>query len=345
MITSLKFTGKGSNDYIKKIKYKEVYKEGLSEEEIKEIRQKCHARGPEWEKICKTVKDGYKNQQLIDHILKRKFEFSPYINVLFGPNGCGKTTIIKAIAAYAMCGTDHQFDGMTNLASYSPTNMSLSFIFKDEEEKSEDNYYKDLIKAIESRAGNQAKLGWDGYPVYYENFSGRTHYEIGDLEGSLIESGIEELNYMFGKNSISAGQNTIWMINKLTSIATRKVDIKKYIEDVENKIKKVNSTWGSCYKAGIDYYNTYYKPGIEENNRLTVLLDEMDKSLDIQNVARLYAEVLPRLVEKYPIQIILVTHSPLILSKNIKDNPLYNIISINDDYTNDVLDKLKGFSF
>ena len=344
MITSLIFTGKGSNDYIKRIKYKEVYKKGLSEKEIKEIRMKTHARGPEWAKVCKTVKDGYQNQHLIDHLLKRKFEFTPYINVLFGPNGCGKTTIIKAIAAYAMCGSDSQFDGMTNLASYSPTNMSLSFIF-DDEDKTQDKYYNDLIKAIERRSGNQAKLGWDGYPVYYENFSGRKCYGIGDLEGSLIESGLEELNYMFGKNSISAGQNTIWMINKLTSIATREIDIKKYIEDVENKIKSVNSIWGSCYKAGIDYYNTYYKPGIENNNRLTVLLDEMDKSLDIQNVARLYSEVLPKLVEKYPIQIILVTHSPLILSRNIRENKYYNIISINDDYTNDVLEGLKGFSF
>lgn len=343
MITSLEFTGKG---YITSPKYKDIYKEGLSKEEIQKIREKTHARGREWEKICKTVEDGYKNQHLIDHLLNRKFEFSPdKINVLFGPNGCGKTTIIKAIAAYAMCGSDSQFDGFTNLSSYSPTNMSLSFIFNDDEENTQEKYYEDLIKAIERRSGNQAKLGWDGYPVYYENFSNRRSYSFGDLEGSLIESEFEELNYIFGKNNVSAGQNTIWMINKLTAIAIKEIDISKFIDEVNEKIKKVNSTWGGCYQACIDYYNTYYKPGIENNNRLTILLDEMDKSLDIHNVARLYSEVLPRLVEKYPIQIILVTHSPLILSKNIRESKYYNIISINDEYTNEVLEGLKGFSF
>ena len=343
MIKSLEFTGKGKNDYITAIKYKDVYKEGLSEEEIETIRHKTHARGLEWDKVCKTVEDGYKNQHLINNLLNRKFEFDPIkINVLFGPNGSGKTTIIKAIAAYSLCGSDSQFDGMTNLLSYSPTNMSLNFIWHDDEEK---DYIKDLYKAIESKCGNQAKVDWDGYPVYYENFVGRKHYSFGDLEGSLISNGGEELNYLFGKNKISAGQNTIWMINKLTSIAIQKPDISSYIEECKKRINKVNSTWAGCYEACLDYYNQFYKKGNEENNRLTVLLDEMDKSLDIQNVARLYKDVLPRLVEKYPIQLILVTHSPLILSKNIRESKWYNIISIDDNYTNDVLDNLKGFEF
>ena len=44
-------------------------------------------------------------------------------------------------------------------------------------------------------------------------------------------------------------------------------------------------------------------------------------------------------------QIIIVSHSPLILTRNIYENPLYNIISMDDEYTDECLDKLKNYSF
>lgn len=340
MIKSLRFTGKGKNDYITKTEQHFVKREGVSDEEYKNIRHQTHARGLKWERVAKLTPKSQVNPHLIKNLLKRKFEFAPdKINVLFGPNGCGKTTILKAIAAGSMCGIGYQFDGFTNLQCYCPENMNIPF---GETDKS---YDKILEEALERRAGNQFKLEWDGYPVYYENLASRKSYSFGDLEGGLIEDGLEEMHYILGKDKSSAGQTTIWMINKLTSIAIRDINIQKMFESVENRIKHVNDLWGGCYQADINYYKKFYKEGNEKNNKLTVLLDEMDKSLDINNVIKLYTEVFPRLIEKYPIQLILISHSPIILSKNIRENPLYNIISIEEDYTKNCLNNLSNISF
>ena len=54
---------------------------------------------------------------------------------------------------------------------------------------------------------------------------------------------------------------------------------------------------------------------------------------------------MPRVVKRFGVQIIIVSHSPLLLTRNIYENPLYNIISMDDEYTSECLKKLKNFSF
>jgi hypothetical protein len=247
---------------------------------------------------------------------------------------------MRALAAYSLCGAGCQFDGMTNLLCYSPENMNTP-IWKDE-----DVTYRELFyEAMDNQAKNQAIVDWDGYPVYYENTAGRKYYSIGDMEGGLCEDLEDELQFTFGGKSSSSGQNTIWMINKLTAIAIRKPNIQQLIDLCNKRIKNVNDIWANCYKENLAYFEEKIANSDLENNRLTVLLDEMDKSLDILNVTYLYKEVLPQLVKKYPLQLILVTHSPLILTKNIRESESYNIISVDEKYTSKVLNNLKGFEF
>ena len=86
-------------------------------------------------------------------------------------------------------------------------------------------------------------------------------------------------------------------------------------------------------------------PNYDKECPITLLLDEIDKSLDIETVWLLYHDILPQLVEKFGIQIICVTHSPLILTDTIYNSDKYNIISIDDEYTNNVRTLLKGNNF
>lgn len=46
-----------------------------------------------------------------------------------------------------------------------------------------------------------------------------------------------------------------------------------------------------------------------------------------------YSEVLPALSEKYGQQIIIISHSPLVLRDRIYKSDRYNFISIDDEYT------------
>ena len=71
-----------------------------------------------------------------------------------------------------------------------------------------------------------------------------------------------------------------------------------------------------------------------ENLPGTFLFDELDKSLDILNIYNLYVNVLPAFVKKTGVQVIIISHSPMVLMDKIRNNEMYNFISIDEDYTN-----------
>jgi predicted ATPase len=74
-------------------------------------------------------------------------------------------------------------------------------------------------------------------------------------------------------------------------------------------------------------------------------MDEIDKSMDITNVIALYSEVLPRIAETAKCQMIIVSHSPIILTDNVYNSPHYNVISIDEEYTERCRKLLSNFSF
>ena len=96
------------------------------------------------------------------------------------------------------------------------------------------------------------------------------------------------------------------------------------------------------YKAQLRYYNEMVRKagGLPENPVPTIMLDEMDKSLDLLNVITLYSEFMPNLMKKMKCQIIAVSHSPIILCDGIFKSDDYNIISMDDNYTEQCLNNL-----
>ena len=109
-------------------------------------------------------------------------------------------------------------------------------------------------------------------------------------------------------------------------------------------MKHINETWQKMYAGLLAYFKKAYNPSAK-NKKMTVLLDEIDKSLDITSVIMLYETILPELATKYPIQIIAVSHSPIVLTNNIFDNPMYNIISLDRMYTKQCRKSLSKYSF
>ena len=295
-------------------------------ESEKEAIKKYEKEYKEWKKH----KNDYAHPQLVKNLLNRKFEFETgKINIIFGPNASGKTTIIKAIAGNAGCQ-----DGY-------PTLLGPLDIRSFDEETTQENFRKSLDR----RMRNSANIEWDGVPVYYDNFANRKSYgSIGDLCGSVLGNDIStEIQYILGKDSISLGQNSMYLINRLLNIANEHVSFKdifkSYInEDGTRKKMNVNDTWKEAYDVQLDYYmgfeNSYKNlPG-------TFLFDEIDKSLDIYNVYNLYVNVLPEFVKKTGVQVIIISHSPLVLMDKIRNNDMYNFISIDEDYTKTCVEKL-----
>ena len=345
MIRSITFKKNKKTGYIYSPKYKLVLKKkfkGWTREQIDEYIDKeiertgsryCLGRDP-YEYFYKEVTDGYVNPQLVKNLGEKTITFDPdKINVIFGPNGCGKTTILKAIANVCLCGDKDSMDGYTNPYHLNP--LCINGKLDDETKYNIDNYKQSLFCHK-----NDVDVDWDGYPTYFENLSGRRNTgTLGDLTGSLFQTSKDEFIWLTTKSQISLGQNTIYMIKKLVEVCS----VCPTFEDFEKNIeeKKKNEPWYKTGKLALEYIKLFR----EKNGKMTLLLDEMDKSLDLSNTLLLYKDFLPRLVKKFNIQIILVSHSPLMLTNIIQNSPYYNFISIDKKYTKEMKQNFSGVSF
>lgn len=276
-------------------------------------------------------KDEYLHPELVKNLVGRKIEFQPgKINLIFGPNASGKTTILKALA-----GNSGTTDGYPKLTG--PLDLRAEF--------GKPITSSDMRRYLNNMMCNSADIEWDGAPIYYDNFSNRqNHGSLGDLCGSVLgDDVIDEIAYVMTKSRISLGQNTIYLLNKLFAIAEKHLcyaDIFSGYVNPDGSFKKMkcNDIWETAYKIQLSYYMGFEKSLVKSPG--TFLFDELDKSLDIANIHELYTNVLPELVKKTGIQVIIISHSPLVLSNKIRNNEMYNFISIDDEYTNDCVNTL-----
>lgn len=338
MIKSIKFNGK-SGYIISKIKEPECCVRGYGSYPLSRFNDKEKEYIAEYEKAHKEWekhKDEYNNPHLVENLIGRKILFEDNkINLIFGPNGSGKSTIIKAIAGNAGCK-----DGFTTLAE--PLDIGG---FKLDHKASK----RDFRAYLDGLMKNTADIEWDGTPIYYDNFASKKSVVIGDLGGSLLgDNLVDEVEYLWNKDKISKGQETIYLYTKLLGIAKNKTCFGEMFKDYlteDGKVdinflkKQFNDTWANVFALQLNYYMGMEKSNIKSS--CTFLLDEIDKSLDINNIYELYYNQLPYIVKELGLQIIIISHSPMVLSDKIRNNEAYNFISIDEEYTNECLNKIK----
>lgn len=329
MIESIKFTGKFGYIINKHEKPEKPFNRnrcyyGMTKEESDAHYKKAMAN-------YRKNKDKFINQQLATNLLDKEIKFSAdKINIIFAPNGAGKSTVIKALAGNSLI-----TDGFVKMLE--PIKLGLSCF----DEEYNENI---VIKKRNKMMLNSADIVWDGTPIYYENFSEHMtqYHAIGDLQGSVISNIGEEINYIINRNKTSLGENSLFIFNKVMQIAKT---MPTYDELFKNEIniingKSYNDSWVNCYKMQLDYFKSF--PNYAEKRPITILFDEMDKSLDITNVIYLYRDLLPLIQKKTNIQIITVSHSPVIMSNAIFNSPNYNIISLDQTYTEKCRNELKS---
>lgn len=344
MVKSIEFFDE-KEGYLNKRNTKLILKDGKTEEEYKKAKEDKHNFC--WEHSVRSVEDyfykevetDYMNERARNCLMNRKFEFlSDKINLIFGPNASGKSTIIKTIASYALCGSGMYFDGFTNAQKLHPADYPFSF--SDLGDKySQEKLYELIIK----QAGNKAKIDWDGNPVYYHAFDKRRDYgSLDAIEDNILGGMGEQLNYMVHKNILSDGKQSFYIFSLLYKIAKSNPSLTTTIESTERRANQVNDTWAACFNNSIKYLKSKWCGKDTQN---TILLDEIDKSLDLNNVAYIFKELLPELRSINNQQIIVISHSPLVLSKDICSDEVYNLISMDDDYTNKVKNLLSTLNF
>lgn len=264
------------------------------------------------------------------NLVGKTFSFSPdKINVLFGPNGCGKTTIIKAIAGNAQC-----VNGVSKVLE--PLDMQCGFF----DSISWDCLERTLFKMM----GNAANVGWTGNPIYLHNFDDvlrNCNNVFGRLQGGFIQGLEDEVEYLMNVDKkASSGEKVQYIYSKIRKALSEKKSLRDIVGRDIDRFKKGNDSWSDLGRIQEKRFSTL--SDYEKTAPYTVLLDEIDKSLDILTVAGLYNEALPQLRESLGCQIITVSHNPLILSDKVAgDTERYNIISVVPEYTEEAWKLLK----
>lgn len=264
------------------------------------------------------------------NLVGRKFIFDDKkINIIFGPNGSGKSTIIKSIAGVALT-TD----------GFSKVHEPLEFRNWDSLESKYDPQ-----NIVEDISQNTSIVEWEGNPIYYNNFeetlSNNRRY-FGEIQGSLIDSLEDEIVYRLSVDKkTSAGEKSAYIFNKIIKIASSKKSLEEIIKPTIDSYLKSNIAWATAGQNQLDYFKQFKNFSVQ--SPITLLFDEVDKSLDISTVVNLYTYIFPLIAEKFGCQIITVSHNPLILSDKIcDDKDKYNIISMDENYTKESINLVKS---
>ena len=285
------------------------------------------------------VDQGYKNPQLVDNLLGKKFVFEPHkINVIFGENAAGKSTIINTLAAYCQCGDADNLDGWTNINFVKPL-PSHSFLSSSEE--NDEKYVQQVVEDdINRLMKNNAMVEWDGIPVYNDSFSNRKMLgQLGELTGSVLDSVLDEALWLTSRRSL--GEKSIAILCKMIP----KLEKPFTLEECLSRVKKnYNNIWEVYQKALVQRLKRL-NSGFSGEPVNTFMFDEIDKSMSISNVVTLYTKILPSLVEKTGCQIIIVSHSPVIMTEQVYDSRFYNIINVTEGYAEECKSILSGFKF
>ena len=288
----------------------------------------------EWEDD-KAFYEAYKGKFInpaASTLIGKTFKFEPgKLNIIFGPNGCGKTTILKAIAGNAGIAGD----GMTRAAEPLEVfgwNTNTADV-------------KDVAEYIQGLKQNTAKVDWDGNVVYYDNFAhtfSKGHSVIGGLEGTALGSFSDEIAFRVNGEKTNSGKKAMWMFGNILAYQKRGLTIEKIFEPHIND-KRLNDTWLNSYKTQAAYFQQFENYGKEVP--MTILFDEPEVNYDIMTVWKLYSVVFPKICQDYGTQFITVSHSPIVMCEDIINNEYINLVSLDDEYTAQVKELLKTMKF
>lgn len=237
------------------------------------------------------------------------FEFKPGVNVIVGPNGSGKSTLLRLIQDYTLCNENHY----TRL----PDALGFPDLFNKEGE------VKDGIKIYHDYLGIVFRL--------------RQADELKENEAWLEDISSFAL-FLNGKNS-STGEKLLLSIHQLFNsfTALKKDEYKFPLKKLEEA--KVNKLWTERFHNLVDYYRScqFFYENIEEF-QYTVLMDEPDRNLDIENLEQVYGVV----SSKRPnTQLITVLHNQALLYRLSKLEYI-NFVEFEKGYLERVCDFVEG---
>ncbi len=225
-------------------------------------------------------------------------KFPPAITVLFGPNGCGKSTLLRMIGRETYC-----FDGFGYMRREGWCRMP---------QKEEEQYTEGRL-AVE----------WDGGLTYFRDY---TNYGSESYTNTKRPQALQQqakAGQFIGERRLSdsRGESTMGHLQSLEGM----LKIRPTIDDLNPPEESDFGVHGSRQQE----FTRWKKEALLSRGPAqgyTLLLDEPDAHLSLPEQVRLWQK-LPKLSEKYDAQIIVTSHSPLVLF-----NPELHLVEFSTGY-------------
>ena len=256
--------------------------------------------------MIKSVKivSGYASD--IKGLKDRTFEFGPGLNVVYGCNMSGKTSLLRIAASHCFVPQD---DGWGAIGHKLRLN----------------SYDEDLVQKMYKLLSNEgspgkcfAEMEWDGQQVGFFTFdANKTQGSLGCAMNQM-DDGSYSFSDAFNMMRMSAGEKTKLRLCRIIDyILADKVpgldgSFRNMMGDICNLNKDKLTIWQNIKKELQDKSKDW------SDGKCTLILDEPDMSMCPDTQLKFWTNVVPRLALKC--QLIIITHSAasLVCGKNAR---------------------------
>lgn len=232
----------------------------------------------------------------------REFIFKPGVNVIIGKNGSGKSTLLNIMSMYALCEKSMCSEIPTEALDFPP-------MFDD------DDKVLDGIDISSDYAGKVFRL-----------------LPSAEMNRDSVLKNISNLDLYVNNIRRSYGEKVVLSLESLFNLMFGQKDYTFPIQDLVEYKKKSNAFWIKRIDSLLKYYKRNRITLTESSFEYTVLMDEPDRNLDIDNIMQIY-NVLS--FHKPQTQIIAIVHNPALIYKLSKLDCV-NFIEMTEGYFNSI---------